>query len=336
MLPTKKGIPIYLLKVLTKYTDEEHPLTQKELSEKIEADYGIYFERKTIGSTLTFLEEMGYDIVKKENKGEKKGFYLGARDVDTYEFAFISDAIYSSRSISNKLTSELIKKLSSSLSKYQNRNYNIYKIDNSIKTKNEDLFLNIELIQDAIKDEKQITFNYCIYNDKKELVPRFNGFRYQVSPYFLVNNYGRYYLICKFHNNSYESKNDQLHIFRVDFIKDVEIIEERLQGIKTFFFFFSINEYLTEHIYLFGGEKIEATLLLENEKIIHDVVDWFGKSAEIYKDKKDNKYYANLKCNENALFYWCLQYGANIKVIEPKSLVDRIIEENKKSLEKYK
>ena len=33
------------------------------------------------------------------------------------------------------------------------------------------------------------------YDKNGNLVPRFNGYEYQVSPYYLINNFGRYYLL---------------------------------------------------------------------------------------------------------------------------------------------
>ena len=63
---------------------------------------------------------------------------------------------------------------------------------------------------------------------------------------------------------------------------------------------------------------------IDNDYIVSYVQDWFGKSAKIYQDKKDNKLYANIHGNEQALIYWCLQYGESIELLEPVSTRKKI------------
>ena len=47
------------------------------------------------------------------------------------------------------------------------------------------------------------------------------------------------------------------------------------------------------------------------------------------------KLYASIKCNENALYYWIMQYSSVMKVISPESLVNKVKEGLKKALDKY-
>ena len=57
------------------------------------------------------------------------------------------------------------------------------------------------------------------------------------------------------------------------------------------------------------------TLRIEDDYSVEFVYEWFGKSARYYQ--KDGKTYADVKVNEQALIYWCLQYGGTIELIEP-------------------
>lgn len=50
---------------------------------------------------------------------------------------------------------------------------------------------------------------------------------------------------------------------------------------------FSISKYINDHIYMFGGETIEAELELDGAWGILIVRDWFGKNAQI--SRKNNK-----------------------------------------------
>ena len=111
----------------------------------------------------------------------------------------------------------------------------------------------------------------------------------------------------------------------MDYIKNVEIIDKEYIDIKTLEEYkngFSISNYLNDHIYVFGGEIIKAKFLINNPASISYIVDWFKDNAKIYQE--DNKIYAEIKCNENALYYWYMQYNEHFIIIEPISLIERV------------
>ena len=319
----KKGLALYLIKVLTEYSDEDHPLTQNQIIFYIEKDFNATYSRKTISNGIKFLEDLDYDIVKV-----KSGIFLGERIIEPSQLSFILDGLLSSRSISGNDTLKLSKQLFKCLSKYKRKDYSYIINSNDVNKSDLGIFFNIDQILDAIKNNKMISFNYGIYDLNKKLVPRNNSKIYLASPYYLVNNLSRYYLLCKL------NADDKVRIFRVDYLMNIEVLDQKRESMKNVFGdSFQISKYLNEHIYLFDGKAIEAKVELDGELAVNYVVDWFGKNVEI--SEVDGKYYAKITSNENALFYWCLQYGRHIKVISPKSLVNRIIEENKKNLEKY-
>ena len=64
------------------------------------------------------------------------------------------------------------------------------------------------------------------------------------------------------------------------------------------------------------------------------VIDWFGNNARIYED--NDKLYANIKSNDNAFFFWALQYQEHIKVLSPQYIVDKIVKTLEDSIKKYK
>ena len=115
MLPNKKSSILLVLKVLEEYTDEEHYLTQQEIADKIYQVYGIELERKSVGSSLSMLEELDYDI----DKGSKGGFALLSRTFDQTEASYLIDAIFSSRSIDGRQAKKIADQVSSCFSKYQ-------------------------------------------------------------------------------------------------------------------------------------------------------------------------------------------------------------------------
>ncbi len=328
MIENKKASILLILKVLEDYSDEEHFLTQQDIIDKVDELYGIELERKSVAFSISLLQELDYDI----NKSPRGGYALLSRSFDNSEIRFITDALFSSKSISGKQTIELANKLNSCLSKYQRKDYSfVYKSSDMSRTNNKEVFYTLELIEEAKRRGKRISFQYLTYDENGKPITKRDGFRYIVSPYYSVNSNSRYYLIC-----NYREKYRSIQAYRIDYMTKARIEEdwpikpiESLKDCEDF----NITEYLNDNIYLLSGEVINAVIELSDTNSINYVVDWFGKNAKVVN--KDGKLYANIKCNESALFYWCMQYSETTKVISPQSLIDRIKSEAQSILEKY-
>ncbi len=329
MIENKKASILLILKVLEEYSDEDHFLTQQDIIEKVNQLYGIELERKSVAFSISLLQELDYDI----NKSPRGGYALLSRDFDCTEIQFVTDAIFSSKSISGKQALKLINKLNSSLSKYQRKNYDfIYKSSEVNRSSSNEVFYTLELIEEAKRRAKRISFQYLTFDEKGNKCIKRDGFRYIVSPYYSVNSNGRYYLIC-----NYREKYRPIQAYRIDYMINAKIEEEwplkpidSLKGLEDF----DIAKYLNENIYLLAGEVTNAEIELKDESSIQFAIDWFGNNAKIHK--KDNKILVSIRCNESALFYWCMQYSECTKVISPESLKQRIIQEAQSILEKYK
>ena len=329
MIENKKASIILILKVLQEYSDEDHFLTQQDIIEKVNQLYGIELERKSVAFSISLLQELDYDI----NKSPRGGYALLSRDFDCTEIRFITDAIFSSKSISGRQALKLTNKLNSSLSKYQRKSYNfIFKSGEINRSSSNEVFYTLELIEEAKRRGKRISFQYLTFDENGNKCVKRDGFRYIVSPYYSVNSNSRYYLIC-----NYREKYRPIQAYRIDYMINAKIEEEwpikpidTLKGLE----YFDIAKYLNENIYLLAGEVINAEVELKDESSIQFVVDWFGNSAKIHK--KDERILVNIRCNESALFYWCMQYSESVKVLSPESLKSRIIQEAQSILEKYK
>ena len=315
MIEGKKASILLVLKVLEEYSDESHFLTHQNIIDKIDELYGIELERKSIASSIAVLEELDYDIVK----GPKGGFALLSRNLESSEVTFLVDAIFSSKSISGKQAKELTRKISSGLSKYDRKTYDYLNKSSEIsRTANAEVFYNIEIINEAIKRGKWIGFQYIDYDvDGKETL-RFNGRETHRSPCYLINNFGRYYFL------GYGYKYDSVNTYRVDYMKNVRIMEERERleptKLKEFEGYKSITDYINDHIYMFGGNTIEVVMRLNEPYVVQYIYDWFGKNSKIYKE--EGQLMAKVKCNEMAFFYWVMQYGEHLHIVSPQSMID--------------
>ncbi len=326
MIENKKTSILLILKVLEEYTDENHYLTYQQIIDKIKLLYGIKLERKSIASSIEYLQELDYDIDKKE----RGGVCLLSRDLEKSEITFLIDAIFSSKSIPGKEAKTLADKISKNLSVYDRRNYDyLHKTSELNRTGNKEIFLNIELIQEAINRGKRISFQYLTYNEKGKKIPRMNGYEYTVSPYYLVNNYGHYYLLA-----NYRSKYAFIQTFRIDYMINLKIDETRdikpLKGLDDSLKNFSLTKYLNEHVYLFGGDAVEVKIQIKNPGAIGYIYDNFGN---VKIQNENGVITTTLKSNESALVYWLLQYGEYFKVLEPLSFKEKLIKKAKEIIE---
>ena len=105
-LEPKKLALLRILQILEKYSDSEHPLTQKEIAKYLEDDYGITIERKAVSRNLTLLKDAGYEI----GTAKREGFYLDetTREFTDSELRLLIDGVLSSKYIPARYSKEII------------------------------------------------------------------------------------------------------------------------------------------------------------------------------------------------------------------------------------
>lgn len=333
-MPIKESKPIYegqskrftrfrVFEILNDYTNENNHLKHTEIQDKLSTLYNIHIERKNIRECIDDINYLGkpYGIYVNSEKGD--GAFLLSRMFEKSEIAFLIDAIFSSRSIDSKQAQELTRKLQRFLNKEDRKSFHyISKSGEMTRTDNELIFYNLDIILDAIEKGKKIKFKYNRYYLDALKNEKMKNRILVASPYYLVNNQGRYYLVC---NNNYFN---DIANYRIERMTDVEILDEDIKPIKNLDGCekgFDISKYTNENIYMFSNKAIiNAKIKIDDEYTISYVQDWFGENAKIYQDKHDNKIYADIHGNEQAIIYWCLQYGESIELLEPVSTREKI------------
>lgn len=162
-----------LCRILWERTDEDHPLTVPELIQALEA-WDIKAERKSIYDDMEALRTLGMDV--QSRKGKSPGWFLGERTFQLAELKLLVDAVQSSKFITQRKSSELIRKLESQASAHQARQLQrqVY-VDRRVKSMNESVYYTIDKLHTAIANRKAVTFKYFEYNVKKEKVFRREG-----------------------------------------------------------------------------------------------------------------------------------------------------------------
>lgn len=332
-MPTKNSKSIFegqckrftrfrVFEILNDFTNGDRHLKHTEIQEKLSSIYDIHIERKNIRECIDDINYLGepYGVYVNSEKGD--GTFLLSRPFEKSEIGFLIDAVFSSKSINQKQAQELTNKLQRFLSKEDRKSFSyLSKSGDVTRTDNKLVFYNLEIILDAIEKGKKIKFKYNRYYLDSLKNEKMKNRELVASPYYLVNNQGKYYLVC---NNNYFN---DLANYRIERMLDIEILDEDIKPIKNLEGCengFDIAKYANENIYMFSTKAIDAKIKIDNDYIVSYVQDWFGKSAKIYQDKKDNKLYANIHGNEQALIYWCLQYGESIELLEPVSTRKKI------------
>lgn len=326
-----------ILDILKNHSDIEHKLTQKNIQQFLKSDYDMECDRKTIKRNLMNLVEYGFDIEYTEI--ERKGKETNVIITDIYynhtfensEVKLISDSLLFSKYISARQTRQLIEKIEALSSPFA-----INMLKNSVNyetlghTENAQIFYTIEILNQAIKEHKQVAFSYCEYKTDKKLHPK-HDYLHIVNPYYTVTSNGRYYLIGNI------DKYNNLANFRIDKIKSIEICDNPIKPIRQLDVCangFQLSAYMKEHIYMFGGETVHARIEIDTF-LIGQIIDWFGKEFNVVSNNGE-KCIISLTVNENALFYWAMQYGQYAKVLTPKRIRERIRGAISGMFEKYK
>ena len=299
---------LYLMKIFFEYTDEEHPLTASELISHLKL-YGISAERKSIYSDIDMLIEYGLDIIAVKSKSY--GYYIASREFELPELKLLVDSVQSSKFITKKKSSELIKKIERLTSKYQATKLErqVF-VANRIKTMNESIYYTVDYIHTAISENAKISFKYFEWTAEKKKVLKHGGKEYITSPWALTWDDENYYLVA------YDSESDAIRHYRVDKITDIKILNEKREG-EVCFAEFDMAVYSKSVFGMFGG-KAEYVTLLCDSSLAGIIIDRFGEEVTFLK-RGENKFEITVNVVLSPLFYsWVFGFAGRMTIESPE------------------
>jgi len=341
--PPKKILIIDILDILKKYSDENHRLSQKEIADKLKNEYNMKVDRKAIKRNLMNLIDFGYELeysesVRRNKNGEEvtmcSDWYL-IRDFTDAELRLLIDSLLFSKHIPYSQCKMLVEKLDGLSNCYfKSKVKHIRNMPESMP-ENKQIFLTIEILDEAISENKQVAFNYNEYDIDKKMRPRKNSKgemrEYIVNPYQMAATNGRYYLICNLDGH------EDVGNYRLDRISNIKLLESKAKDkkkVKGMEHGFDLPRHMAENIYMFGGGSIRV-LFRARRYIVGDILDWFGRDVKFF-DADEDEVTASVSVCEEAMFYWSMQYGEHIEVLEPARLRERVGTAAKAISEKYK
>lgn len=310
-----KSTMLSIYEILRKYSDENNPLTRKEIESFLSLNYDISFNRNTFTEYIHEMQNLDMDIfIENENiNGKIYRYYLGERTFEKSEIHLLCNAVYATHFIPDEQASKLIIKLLATQSKYVADNFrqNIF-FKNERKSINKQFFLNIDILLGAIQDKKPLSLNYMKYNLDKKLVVR-KDTRYIIYPYYIVYDNENYYVLCKSGNH------DDISHYRIDKMQDIKECDLPFKELEESF---NPYDYIKSKIYMYGGEVDQIKLKCDNF-ILDYLIDKFGQDIKISKCD-ENHFFANIKASKEGIIYLVLQFVKYCTILEPLYLRNEV------------
>ncbi len=317
----KRKLPI-LAKYLLEKSDEEHPISTGEMLAELERN-GILAERKSIYDDMAQLTELGLDV--QSRKGKNGGWFIGQRDFELAELKLLVDAVQSSRFLTEKKSAGLIHKLEALTSVHQARQLQrqVY-VDRRIKTMNESIFYNVDMLHTAIAANRVITFHYFEYNRKKERVLRREGALYRATPFGLVWDNENYYLAA------WDETHGELRHYRVDKMADISISDTVGSDRSGW----DPEGYAGRHFGMYSGQLCSMRLRCRSN-LAGVILDRFGRDVMLIPDGED--YFTVLvELVVSPPFWgWLFSLGDQVEVLSPSWAVEEFKRRLKELLEQY-
>lgn len=318
---------LYLMRILLEDTDKEHILNAAQLCSRLEEQYGIACNRKTIYGDVERLRTFGLRI--RQVKGNVQGYYVDERDFELPELKLLVDSVQSSKFITVKKSEELIKKLQRLTSKHNasllQRQVFIY---NRPKAGNETIFANVDVIHAAIYANRKITFQYCEWTVGKKLIPKKNGEMYMVSPWSLTWGDENYYLVA------YDEKAGKIKHYRVDKMQEMKITDSQRVG-KECFEDFDLAAFSKKTFGMYGGQDTDVTLYCRND-LAGVIIDRFGADTMIIPADDEHFRVHVLVTVSRQFFGWVTGIGRQMRIAGPENVRREYQDYLKEILEEYK
>ena len=302
----------YILDYLQRNSHQDHPVRAAELLNMLERQHNIICDRKTVYSDIAALQDYGVDIVSIP--GKNGGYYIASRNFEIPELKLLIDAVQSSRFLTEKKSRELIEKLCSQCSIHDARLMRRdVLVSGRVKSMNETIYYNVDAIQDAIADNRQITFRYFDFGlDGKRC---YREKDYKASPYGL----------CQDHENCYLLAHSERHgvtSYRVDRMTEITALPETRTPCPEL-----TGKALVEHanrlFQMYSGDATDVKMRF-HKSLLNVVIDRFGKDTMLIPDGEE---YFNftVKVAVSPMFLsWVIGFGSRARILYPQSVIDQL------------
>lgn len=302
---------LLLRQYLHQHTDEQHPISVTDIL-VFWQQHGIQAGRKSVYTDIELLQNAGMDIVCVKSSQNK--YFVGQRLFELPELKLLVDAVESSRFITEKKSTALIKKLGhlTSTAQAEQLNRRIY-MGGTPKPENESIYYNVDTIHNAVQKKQQITFQYFEYTPKKEKILKHDGYKYRFSPYAMIWNRDCYYAV------GWSEKHGKIAQFRVDRMTAVEPLEQAAVQTPDF----DPAEYVRKVFGMYPDDLCTAKLLCDNE-VMRSVIDRFGENVRT-ETVDEQHFRATVEVAPSPPFFsWVFTFSGKIRIVSPAAVLEEM------------
>lgn len=321
--------------ILLKKTDEDHALRLADIERHL-MNYGISAERHSIKRDIDDIldllnKEIDFDLddleieerdllgYEVEYDAQRHGYKVVRRPYDFEELRLLAECVRATKFISKTQEEHLLSTIEGLCSEYQ-----IEELKNEVylvgrnKTTNKYIMRSMQTINQAIREDKAITFHYQKFTlkDRTQQVDRRNGAAYILSPFKLLINEGNYYLLA------YDSQRADIRTFRLDRMKGVAVLDKPREGHRTFSQI-DMRTYTQRVFSMFGGEEKRVSIRFITP-LLDTVVERFGTGAEVfYRPDGDHHFVVSADVEISDQFYsWICGFRKRAQIISPPDVVE--------------
>ena len=301
----------YILDYLQENSHQDHPVRASELTAMLDSRHNIHCDRKTVYSDILALQDYGVDI--ESVPGRNGGFYIASRSFELPELKLLINAVMSSRFLTEKKSRELIEKLCSQCSVYDARLMRRdVLVSGRVKSMNETIYYNVDAIQDAITENRQISFRYFDY--ALDGSRRYRDRDYLASPYGLCQDNENCYLLALSPRHGVTS-------YRVDRMSDIVVMEEKREPCPEL-----SGKALIAHanrlFQMYSGEETTVKLRF-HRSLVNVVFDRFGTDIMLIPEGDEHFVFTVNVAVSPMFLSWVIGFGNKAKVLHPQSVIDQ-------------
>ena len=300
----------YILDYLEAHSNEKNPIRASELITMLDRQHNIRCDRKTVYSDIAALQDYGVDIVSLP--GKNGGYYIASRNFELPELKLLIDAVQSSRYLTEKKSRELIEKLCSQCNEQDAKLMRrTVLVSGRVKSMNETIYYNVDAIQEAIAQNKQISFRYFDWD--------FGGKRKYRDKEYLASPYG----LCQDNENCYLlafSSRYGVTSYRVDRMTDITLTEDNripcpeLTGK-------ALHDHANRLFQMYSGDALDVKMRF-HKSLLNVVIDRFGKNTMLIPDGENHFNFTVNVAISPMFLSWVIGFGAKAKILYPQSVAD--------------
>ena len=316
--------PLLILEYLQKHSHASRPIRTPELIEYLETEKGISCDRKTVYSDIKALVECDFDICTVT--GRHGGFYIETTsEFERSELKLLIDAVCSSRYLTEDKARNLVEKLCRLCNQQDSQllKRNIM-VSGRVKSMNKSIYYSVDTIQEAITQNRQITFRYFDWD--------LNGNRRYREKEYLASPYG----LCQDHENCYLLAFSERHgitSYRVDRMSDIDITNDtrvpcpELTGQ-------ALYRHANRLFQMYSGQETTVKLRFHRD-LLNAAIDRFGHDVMYIPDGQEHFNFTVNVAVSPMFLSWIIGFGSRAKILHPQAVAEQCKELCRQAMEQY-